>query len=355
MARVSPTAEGFRAAFRRPSFALAEITWRWVVGITSVVLMLFGFSEYLSTLPVNRGEMLLLDSGQPFLVAQAILHILRGGLARAVFSLTVAALLLALLWIITASLGRTVTLSALLDYVREKLAAKAAELGIGREQENTTAEEMSPRGAIGPLLRLNFLRASLALATIVAFMGAAILASFVSSRSNPSPGLAFLLFFPLAVLVTVAWFGLNWLLSLAAVFVVRDGEDAAGAIAAAVSLSRERPGAVLAVSTWTALSHLVAFVAASTVISMVLGFAPLLPWRLVVLLVLVLSLAYFAVADWIYTARLSGYVTIVEMPEEFWAPVMPPATPPPPAPPLQTTIDRDEPILSDLPNLAMET
>jgi len=88
---------------------------------------------------------------------------------------------------------------------------------------------------------------------------------------------------------------------------------------------------------------------------MVLGFAPLLPWRLVVLLVLVLSLAYFAVADWIYTARLSGYVTIVEMPEELWAPAMPPAIPPPSAPLLQATIDRDEPILSDLPNLAMET
>ena len=29
VAAISPTFEGFRAAFRRPSFTLAEMAWRW--------------------------------------------------------------------------------------------------------------------------------------------------------------------------------------------------------------------------------------------------------------------------------------------------------------------------------------
>ena len=70
----------------------------------------------------------------------------------------------------------------------------------------------------------------------------------------------------------------------------------------------------------------------------------------------VITLAYFALADWLYMARLAGYVCIVETPEALLYPPMPPSpvfTAPPAAqvPPttLQTTIDRDEPILSDVP------
>ena len=91
---------------------------------------------------------------------------------------------------------------------------------------------------------------------------------------------------------------------------------------------------------------------------MPLGLAGLLPWRLVVAAIILVTLAYFALADWLYMARLAGYVCIAEMPEALLVPV-PPAPPPVPppvrAPPVQTTVDRDEPILSDLPNLAVET
>jgi hypothetical protein len=79
---------------------------------------------------------------------------------------------------------------------------------------------------------------------------------------------------------------------------------------------------------------------------------------LVFAVVIVLTLAYLAVADWLYMARLAGYVCIAETPEALLKPVPPAPLPtPPPAsgPPVQTKIDRDEPILSDIPNLAVET
>jgi hypothetical protein len=73
--------------------------------------------------------------------------------------------------------------------------------------------------------------------------------------------------------------------------------------------------------------------------------------------VLLVTLAYFAFADWLYMARLAGYVCIVETPQALLAP-LPPAPSLRPAPPIQTriqtSIDRDEPILSDVPNLAVE-
>ncbi|SRR5579871_978269 len=354
MPRISPTAEGFRTAFRNPSIALAEITWRWAVGVTATLVIVFGFFEYLDTLPVNYGELLFLKSGQPILISQAITHILRGSLVRAVLSLMVAVLLLLLVWVIAASVGRVTTLRAMLDFIRRQLAVKGAALGIPVKDEAEPVTDPSAWGTVATLVRLNFLQVSLALATIIAILGASILAGFASSSKDPQPGLVFLLFFPLALLVGVAWYLLNWVLSLAAVFAVRNGEGPVGAISAAVSLSRERPGAVAAVSTWTGLAHLVAFVGATTVVSIPMGLAGLLPWRLVVLAILGVTLGYFAVADWLYTARLAGYLTIIEMPENLWRPAMPPV-PPPPAMPVQTSIDRNELILSDVPGLIAET
>ena len=96
------------------------------------------------------------------------------------------------------------------------------------------------------------------------------------------------------------------------------------------------------------MAHLVAFSVASTVVSLPLAFISVAPWRLVIAGVILVTLAYFAVADWLYMARVAGYVCIAEMPD---APALPAPLPAPP----QTTIDREEPILSDVPNLAVET
>jgi len=349
MAQLSPTAEGFRAAFRCPLFTIAEITWRWVVGATATVLLLFGFFEFLNTLPVNNIELLFLKSRQPFLISQAIAHILQGGLYRGFLSLLLAVLALCLLWMIAASLGRITVARAALDYVCEQIAQKATRMGLA-PGESVPLSEQSPWPA---LLRLNFLRVSVVLAAVIAICGASILAGFASSNTDPQPGLVFLIFIPMATAIALISYCLNWLLSLAAVFAVRDGVDAINAIEAAIGLCRERTGALFAVSFWTALAHVVAFVVATTLVSMPLSLAAVLPWRLVILAMVLLTLIYFAVADWTYTARLAGYAFIMQMPSSFWAPPLPPPLPPPPV--LSREIDKNELILSDLPNLVTES
>jgi hypothetical protein len=365
----SPTLEGFRAAFRRPSLTAAEISWRWTAGSTATALLLFGLFEYLDTLPVSNGELLFLRTRQPYLVGEAIAHILRGSLNRAVVAGMLATWMLAGLWIIAASLGRVATVRGLLDYFRRDVAGNAPAGGTVNDNERVVASNVSTteigettlvredarqNRPLPALTRLNFLRAAVAMAALLGFVGASILAGFASPDSNPRPGVAFFLFLPMAALVCWVWWALNWLLSLAGMFAVRDGEDAVGAISAAVTFCRERTGAVFAVSIWTGVAHLVAFVGATTVVSMPLGFASVVPWRLVIAAMMLVTLAYFVLADWLYMARLAGYVCIAEMPEPLVAPPQP--GPPPsglqatPVTPIQLTIDRDEPILSDIPN-----
>jgi hypothetical protein len=184
---------------------------------------------------------------------------------------------------------------------------------------------------------------------LLAFAGSAILVSLASSGAHPRPALVFTLFFPLAGLICIVWPMLNWLLSLACIFAVRDGDDAVGALSAAATFSQEHSGPVFAVSTWTGLAHLAVFSIGSTAASLPLAFVQVVPGRLIIAAVVLVTLAYFAIVDWLYIARLAGYVCIAEMPEA------PAASAQLPAPPPQTSIDRNELILSDLPNLAAET
>jgi hypothetical protein len=271
--------------------------------------------------------------------------------------------MLGILWSIVASLGRVATIHGLLDYFRGRDGRNGFSGGGANDGEREVASNVSTNDFRGrplrALVRLNFLRGAVALAALLGFVGASILAGFASPAANPRPGMAFILFLPIAALVCLVWSSLNWLLSLAAIFAVRDGEDTLGAISAAVAFCRERTGPVFAVSTWTGLAHLVAFVGVTTVVSIPMGFVAIVPWRLVAAAMLLVTLVYLALADWIYLARLAGYVCIVETPEALLAPTH---SPPPvegdgpsSGPPPQTSIDRDEPILSDLPNLAVET
>lgn len=335
---------------------LGEISWRWVIGATATALFCFGLVEYVSTLPVTNGEVLFLRTRQPYLVAEAIMHMLRGTLNRAVMSAVLAALFLVLLWMIAASLGRVTILGAMLDYMRAQIARKASDAGLAHDAPTDAASERRVTNPIPTLLRLNFLRVALTVAAVVGLIGAVILAGFALPESNPQPGLAFLLFLPLLAGICLAWSVLNWLLSLAAVFAVRDHEDALGAISAAVSLCRDRMAAVLAVNAWTGVAHALAFLGATMVVGVLLGLAGTLPSRLLTLGLIGVTIAYFAVADWLYTARLAGYVCIAETPEALLAPQPPPISFSPqggmqiqPTPFVETTIDRDEPILSDVP------
>jgi hypothetical protein len=372
MSRISPTLEGFRAAFRRPSLTLAEISWRWTVGATATALVAFSLLEYLDTLPVTGGDILLLRTRQPILIGQALGHIFHGSAPRIVMAELLAAVALTCLWIVAASMGRATTVRSLIDYFSERL--KPA-IGCEELVPGPSVEAGSQKGSrLGSLLRLNFLRAAVALAALLGLVGALILVHVVSTSfsndtasvgvtsansappADPGAGIAFLLFFPLAGLIFLAWSTLNWVLSLAGMFAVRGSnahKDALGAISAAVTFCRERSGAVFAVSTWTGLAHLTVFVVATTVVSMPLSLAQIMPARVVLAAVVLLTVAYFAAADWLYIARLAGYVCIVEMPEELLAPV-PPVPLPIPLPPI-ATIDRDEPILSDVPNIHLGT
>lgn len=342
MRQRSPTLEGFRAILRRPSFGFAEMVWRWSFGAAASLLLGFSFFEYLDTLPVSRGDLLLLRTAQPVLISRAVQHIFRGSAWRVIEAAAVLALTLGVAWVVVASLARAATMRALLTYFHESEISTSEPKGEGNWR-------------LRSLFALNFFRLGTTLAATVGLLAAVLLGGAVSQPNDPAPGSALLIILTVTLLVWLAWSTLNWFLSLAAIFVVADGRDTFSSIAAAVDLCRTRPASVFAAGTWFGLAHITAFVVATSVVAFPLGFASVLPAGVVLGGVLLVTLAYFAIADFLYIGRLAAYVAIVEMPE---SPVSA-ETAPPPSPQSSSyldsriqpspAVDASELILSDVP------
>lgn len=296
----SPTLEGFRTILRRPSFGFAEISWRWSFGAAAALLLTFSFFEYLDTLPVTRADVLLLKTRQPALVGQAISRIFHGSGVRFVHASLVVGAGLAIAWILVAALARAATVKALAGHFRAEI--------------NSDAKAGPWR--LSSLVGLNFFRVAAMLAAFVGGLAAFVIAGIASPAKNPSPGVAFLLTMAILLVVWLAWSMMNWFLSLASVFAVIKGADSFGSIAAVIDLCRDHTGSVFAAGTWFGLAHFVAFFLATSVVAFPLGFATVLPPAVVLGGVLVVTILYFAVADFLYMGRLAAYVSMVEFPRE---------------------------------------
>jgi hypothetical protein len=333
----SPTLAGFGSILRRPLLGWAEMAWRWSFGGAASFLLIFGLLEYFDTLPVSARELLLLRSRQPALISKAIVQIFHGSGHRLAIALLVLAVALSFAWIVLSSFGRATTLAAVVRYFQP---------GNGNPPEN-------PRSGfrLRSLAGLHSLRVAALLAASVGTIGAWVVAIAISPTEKPAPGLAFLVFVTVFTFIALAWSWLNWFLSLAAVFVVSEGQDTFGAIVAAVNVCGERLGALLSVATWFGLAHGVAFFVASFLIGFPLALVQVLPRIMVFGAALLVTLLYFLVADFLYVGRLAGYVWIAQgldrLTQSSSSPVpsFQPATFVPP----QTQVDPDELILSDLP------
>jgi hypothetical protein len=314
-----------------PSLGLAEVAWRWSFAVAVGAFLIFGALQFLDTLPVTAGDITLLRTRQPALVARAISHIVRGSAPRALAAAIIIAFCIGVTWIFVASLGRAAGIKAMLDHFR-----------VGWNSPQNTGWQLSS------MMGLNFFRVAATLAAIVACLGALLLAGARSPGASASPGVAALVFFTAVVLIISVWSVLNWFLSLAAIFAAGEGRDTFGALASAVDLFRSCGGPMLAVSTWFGLAHAGAFFLFSVLAVIPVVLTKALPARAVLFGVLVVVLFYFAIVDFLRVGRLAGYLYISHGPEPVS--LVPTSQlfggQPPLAP--SARVDQDELILSDL-------
>jgi hypothetical protein len=152
------------------------------------------------------------------------------------------------------------------------------------------------------------------MAATIACFAVIIFAPLISTKEHPHPAIVFLLMIVLLSAVWLIWSSVSWFLSLASIFVVRNCESAFSALSSATTFCVTRGGPVATIGTWFGLTHVVLFFVATSVIAFPLSLTPLLPFGVVVLVIAVFTLAYCAIVDTLYVARLAGYVAILEAP-----------------------------------------
>ncbi len=330
MSAMSPTSEGFRLIFRRPAIVFAEISWRWSFAAATWFLGVMFLFEYADSLPVNPVERQMLGTQQPFLVLRAIQRIFHGSAFRFTEAGVLLAISLVLAWIVLASLGRAITVYSLIE-----------ELGIAVSDANER------RGIFRSLLALNLLRAATALATLVAAFGSLLIANSLWASTRTSAADAIRLWFALLFLTIVAWATLNWLLSTAALFVIKDEVGAPSAIASTVHLCLEQTGPVLAAGVVFGFVHLGAFIVACGAAFTVLGAANLTGAGPFLFLEFLIAIAYSTVVHCLYVGRLAAYMKIIagDLPDSGQVPSVSAFS----LPGGSSAVDQSELILGDMP------
>ncbi len=308
MNAASAIREGFRAVSRQPALVLSEIAWRWsFAGAAWLLIALTGF-EYLGSLTVSQADMLLLRTRHPALVGRAISDIFRDSGARLAEGTVIVVLALLVFWIAAASIGEFVMLRALLPPLSTR---------------QTLRPRTSGSRTFRSLLGINFLRASLAFAAVLAGFSGMVLAGLIDPTNSEDLSIAANLFLVIVMIVWLLWSGLNWLLSLAIV----SGEDTFGSISGAVDLLRRSSSAITGVSGFFAFVHTFAFLLSGTAFFGVIGVTTQISHRAAALLLLIIALAYFAFVDFLHIVRLAAYAAIAQsdpqIPTAFTAPEFP--------------------------------
>jgi hypothetical protein len=290
MAATNPIRAGFAQALRSLGLTLIEIAWRWAFGVGAILLLLAGFYRLVAGLDVTAGEEAAFRSGDAQLAAAAILQIFHGTGDLFIRAALILAPIISIWWIVTATMGRMGTLKILLPGGSSRNAAQ--------------------------VLRSNILRATAMWTGILLWFAIIGFASIVSYKFSSSDEPNLLVYFVFVILflppASVWWAIMSWRLSLAPLFSFRDGKGGIAAYRQVRKHVREHRAEFVKVNlvfgVMRAVAVVVLIAACAIVGSVATGRSGI---AFVTAVIVVLSLIYFAVADFLSVARLGAYVAIL--------------------------------------------
>ena len=315
----SPLRDGWRVLKRAPATILTEIAWRWTFGLAFCATLYYGFREYFASVEITNAEYAAMRSLQPYtwiaILGRVMVAFIEG--LHLIGPIMIPALVI--LWVALSTIGRAATIRALSAVdSRTNWPATAA---------------------------LNLFRLILVAAAILAYFGCgALIDAMVGDTTQHLAAVVLLAALAMIVIATV-WGMLNWFLSLAPIFTIRDGTGLFASITQAVDVYRVRSRA------FTASGFSFGFIrTVLVIIATILSLLPIAQFsgthvRLTILIVVTTSLAYFALADALNIWRLAAYISFTEPDPAPPVVVMPDPVPTilvPPDPPL-TPVPPDSP------------
>jgi hypothetical protein len=280
----NPITQGLRAVMRDPAIYMVEILWRWSFAILACLLVVGVGLTLLGPLHVGPVWDNAWRSRDPQRMSQVVLGIVLILGVKVIIAAAIAVpLAIALLWGILSALGRFVTV--------KRLRAGLTSL------------------RFRSILALQLLRGFVGWFALVLLFAATFGEALIASR-GPKPDLLlyYLMMLPSVILISAFWLTVNWYLSLAAIF-GREGQSFRGAFRQARQTVRLQRSDVAGTGFVFLLFRIVILLIATAICGLTSGMAGTAPQSYFVLLIVV-SLAYFAVADFLYMARMAAYLAL---------------------------------------------
>ena len=292
MGRSNPTRAGLAQALRQPWLVGAEVAWRWSFGAAALLLASAAGFGFLDGVVVTNRDLLALGSGNPDLVSAAVAHMFQGEGPRVLHALALLVPAVAFLWVAVASLGRVATLRTLM-------------------------------GASAPvnwfaIVTLHSMRVVLALAAVFAGLGLIGFASWVSTTPDadgflrPNIGEYLLILIMTLTALILFWSFLNWLLALAPIFVLRNGIGPIRSLRRSVGAFCDYKSEFLGATALTGILRLLALAILVMVSMTAVGIFSAAGFRATLVVLALVTLGYFAVADFLYISRMAAYVKICQ-------------------------------------------
>jgi hypothetical protein len=280
----NPITQGLRAVTRDPVIFLVEILWRWSFALLACLLVVGVGLMLLGPLHMGRTWDSAWQSRDPQKMAQLIVAVvLFLGIKVIMIAAFGVPLAIALIWGILSALGRFVTV--------KRLRAGLTSL------------------RFRSIFALQLLRGFVGWFSFVLLLAATIGEMLIATH-GPQPDLLlyYLMMLPSVILISAFWLTVNWYLSLATIF-GHEGQSFRGALRQARQAVREQRSDFAGTGFVFLLFRTVILLIAVAICGLASGMAGSSPQSYFTLLMIV-SIAYLAVADFLYMARMAAYLAL---------------------------------------------
>jgi len=279
----NPITQGLRTVARDPAIFLVEILWRWSFAVLACLLVIGVGAMLLGPLHVGHAWDTAWRSRDPQRMAQLLVTVLLILGKKVVVAALAIPVAIALLWSIFSALGRFVT--------------------VRRFRVGLTSLSFSS------ILALQFIRGFVSWFCFILFFGATFGEALIASR-GPKPDLLlyYLMVLPSVVVISAIWLSVNWYLSLA-VFFGREGQSFRGALRQARQTVRQQRSDFAGTGFIFLLFRFVILMIAVAICGLTSSMQASAPQSYFVLLV-VITLAYCAISDFLYMARMASYLAL---------------------------------------------
>jgi hypothetical protein len=283
--------EGLRILRENPALFFMELLWRWSFGLGLLALILLAYSHLRQAILLTDADQQALSGQDPIALATAAANLIAPLLPLLLRTCAQIFSIAAVVWIAAAALGR-----GLITRVIVGQFAKDYGVMIAADASRWLSFAV-----------LNFTRVLMLLILAIGYLGGTFLAGLIGGAANLLIP-ATIQFCSVAISFAL-WSYVNWVLSLAFIFVARDALAPLDATVEAIAFVRRHRSRLSAIALWNSTLRGVA----ATVISLAGVFtaaASSLPASAVSVLLVLETLAYFVISDFLLLARLGAYASV---------------------------------------------